>query len=186
MPSSCSTSSDVDGPVRVDEEVAKRAELAPRAHDGAAEERSAKIASDRGRSPRPRAAGGPTARRSRPRAGLRRRRRGTAGSRRRRARRSRARATPGRRAAGRPGRPRRISWSCTGSCSSSVADLDPIDVMVPHRSAAVETPATSGTNRQGTLRRTAGPSGVRTTTSSHCPPEPPTGTTRRPRGSSWS
>ena len=39
---------------------------------------------------------------------------------------------------------------------------------------------------QGTLRNTAGPSGVWTTTSSHCSCGPPTGTTRRPRGSSCS
>src|SRR5439155_5243704 len=40
-------------------------------------------------------------------------------------------------------------------------------------------PATSGTNLQGTLRRTAGPSSVLTTTSSHCPPDRSTGTTSR-------
>ena len=43
-----------------------------------------------------------------------------------------------------------------------------------------------GTNRQGTERRTAGPSGLRTITSRRCIPRRPTGTTRRPRGSSWS
>ena len=43
-----------------------------------------------------------------------------------------------------------------------------------------------GTKRQGTERRTAGPSGLRTITSSRCIPRLPTGTTSRPRGSSCS
>src|SRR5436309_13223314 len=37
------------------------------------------------------------------------------------------------------GRPRRISWRRTGSNSSSMADLDPMGVMLPNRSAAAET-----------------------------------------------
>src|SRR5690349_23647872 len=37
------------------------------------------------------------------------------------------------------GRPRRIPWSCTGSCSSSVADLDPMLCIVPHPSVGAET-----------------------------------------------
>ena len=44
----------------------------------------------------------------------------------------------------------------------------------------------SGTKRQGTERRTAGPSGLRTITCSCCTPRRPTGTTSRPRGSSCS
>ncbi len=45
---------------------------------------------------------------------------------------------------------------------------------------------TSGTNRHATDRSTAGPSGLRTTTSSRWTPPWPTGMTRRPPGSSCS
>src|SRR6185437_6060137 len=61
-----------------------------------------------------------------------------------------------------------------------------VDAMVPGPGGQKPSSPTSGTKRQATDLRTAGPSGLRTITSSRWIPNCPTGTTRRPRGSSCS
>ena len=138
-----------------------------------------------------RAAAGQTAPRSR-RAGC--ARRSAAGSddrRHRRARPARSRAWPRRRAPGRPaGRARFPAAGPAGGAggpvdrhrhSSALSRTGPAETHSEKPSSP-----TSGTNRHGTERTTAGPSGLRTTTWSSCPRRPPTGTTSRPRGSSCS
>src|SRR5262249_23298936 len=58
--------------------------------------------------------------------------------------------------------------------------------IVPGPTGQKPSSPTRGTKRQGTVLMTAGPSGLRTITSRRCIPKRPTGTTRRPRGSSCS
>src|SRR5204863_936828 len=61
-----------------------------------------------------------------------------------------------------------------------------VAAIVPGPGGQKPSSPTSGTKRHGTDSTIAGPSGLRTITSSRWMPKRPTGTTRRPRGSSCS